>query len=41
MMTKTPEDPFEVSGKSVRKSIAMSSHGAPGLGRGCRSPAGR
>ena len=40
-MTRTPEDPDGVSGKSVRKSIATSSHGAAGLGRGCSSPDGR
>jgi len=40
-ITKTPEDPEGVSGKSVRKSIDMSSHGAAGVGNGCRSPAER
>ena len=39
-ITKTPDDPEGVSGKSVRKSIDMSSHGAAGVGSGCRRPAG-
>ena len=40
-ITRTPVCPASVAGNSVRKSIAMSSHGALGVGRGCSSPAGR
>ena len=38
--TRTPLCPASVGGNSVRKSIAMSSHGALGFSRGCNSPAG-
>ena len=38
--TRTPSCPYAVGGNSVRKSIAMSTHGAEGTGNGYSSPAG-